>query len=141
MNIDHLQRFHHDSTGVHHDSNGEYLWYEDVISVVKKEQKEREEAVQGLRAILETEQKSKALILDRLDDAITAQMRLENADLTDGIERALEKIDSLEKTIANLGTELLCLCEKMEAGISGQEETKRARGLLDAIKAKQEKKS
>lgn len=46
-----------------------------------------------------------------------------------------------DQELSALRIMLLELCEKMEAGLSGPEETKRARGLLDAIKANQEKKS
>lgn len=54
------------------------------------------------------------------------QLRQESGELRDGIERAVEDINTLK-------TELLCLCEKMEAGISGEEETKRARALLEKL--------
>lgn len=49
-------------------------------------------------------------------------------------------VEDQDQELSALRIMLLELCEKMEAGISGPRETKRARLLLDAIKANQEKK-
>lgn len=54
MNIDHLQRFHHDANGVHEDPNGEYLWYQDVFEAIQADEKERAGCVEKLRSIFES---------------------------------------------------------------------------------------
>lgn len=50
MNIEKLQRFRHDSRGVHEDQKGDYLWYDDVVTLIEEDKKERERCVEVLKS-------------------------------------------------------------------------------------------